>query len=211
MPGKQLLFLFLLLLPALAGAQVHRAYTRAVPEMQFLLKGAWQYNTLTESGFTPTYASGWAAGLGVKIPFNRIWWMQPEILLSQRAASLKYPASGSTAAYAVDFSFRYVDIPLLLSFKPNTIVEFQLGPQMSTLVRHAAAATAGQRNPDLPPSELARWDISLAGGLELNVSPLAFGARYVHGFRELATTDLARQWLGNAKLQGFQLYGALVF
>ncbi|EMR03742.1 porin family protein [Cesiribacter andamanensis] len=201
----------LLLVPILAGAQVHRSYTRSVPEMQFLLKSAWQYTQLQESGFTAEGRSGWAAGMGVKLPFSRFWWMQPEIMLSQRAAALQYPETGTGQVYTVAYTFRYVEIPLLLNFRANDIIEFQLGPQMSTLIRNSSVADAGGQNPNLPPSELGRWDIAAAAGLELNVSPLAFGARYVRGFRDVAATDLARQWLGSGRLQGLHVYGALVF
>ena len=195
----------------LTSAQIHRAYTRPEPVWHFMPKGGWQYTNFSGSSFSSSPASGFVAGMALKIPVRYSWWLQPEVLFSRRSAGLRYPATGSQPAYEVQYTFNFLEIPLLLSYRPNDIVELQAGPQLAMFLSSAAEATEGQASPGLPLSELNRWDVAVAAGVELNVSPLAFGVRYAYGFTQVASTDLANSYLGNAKLQGLQLYGALVF
>lgn len=203
--------LFLLLLPLLAEGQVHRDYTRARQETEFHLKGGWQSYNFAGSSFNTKAGSGWSAGVGFKVPLRYKWWIQPEILYSKRKAALDYPANTATAAHTIAYSFSYVTYPILFIFKPNDLLEFQLGPQFAVLMNYRGTITSNGAAVALNASDIYRWDYAAAAGLEINMSPLAFGMRYAYGLRELAITEQARGLLGTASLSGLQLYGALVF
>lgn len=192
-------------------AQVHRAYTRPEPVWEFLLKGGWQYTSMADSGYDEEFRSGWNAGLGLKIPITGAWWLQPELLYSQRAAMLTYPQSAATAAYEATYTFSYVTYPLLVAYRPNDIFELQFGPQFGVLLSNTVQRSGNKQQNVLSTADLNKWEYGLAGGIELNVSPLAFGVRYAYGLHKIAQTVLARKQLGNGRLQGLQFYGALVF
>ncbi len=200
-----------MVLPLLGMGQIHRAYTRPEPITEFHLKGGWQYNTLAGSGYTASYNSGWLAGIGFKIPLKYRWWLQTEILYSRRKTALQYPGSSAADAFTTSFTFNYINYPILLTFKPNDVLELQLGPQFGILLNNQSTNSNSQSTRTLSPSDVSKWDYAVAGGLELNVSPLAFGVRYAYGFVALATAEQAKEILGNGSLHGLQVYSALVF
>jgi hypothetical protein len=52
-------------------------------------------------------------------------------------------------------------------------------------------------------------DFGLAAGLALNFNALQLGARYHYGLTEIANTDAADSFLGDAKHSYLQVYAAL--
>lgn len=200
-----------LLFPLLLEAQIHRAYTRPEPVWGIMLKGAGQLSSFADSENAASYKMGWNAGLGLKVPLRNAWWLQPELLYNEYKAGLQYQAGGGTDTYEATYSFTYISFPLLLAYRPSDIIEFHLGPQVGTLFRNDVKTTVGSQSFSISPNELNRWEFAAAVGVELNVSPLAFGARYTYGFSEVAESGMASSRIGRAKLQGLQLYGALVF
>lgn len=201
----------MLTIPLLGHSQVHRAYNRPEPVTQYLFKGGWQLASLMNSEFEASYQSGWLAGAAIKLPVWRKWGLQPELLYSRRKAQLLYPAQDSRAAYEAIHTFAFTEIPLLFVYRANDILELQAGPRLDILIDNDVASTSGQTLPRLTPGDLKRWDYAVTAGVEINVSPLAFGARYSYGILKLENSDRAREQLGGGQLHGLSLYGALVF
>lgn len=201
------------LIPLAGYSQIHRAYNRPDAVKSYLLKGGLQYTGFTESTDDASFRAGWQLGVGMKLPIIRRynWWLQPEILYNNYKAALSYPAAGSLQAYESTYSFTFVEMPLLLSYRANDIFELQAGPQVGVLLNNSASSTPKQAITRLTPGDLLRWNYGLSGGIEINMSPLAFGARYSYGLSKLATSPSAVSQLGNASLHGLQLYGAMVF
>ena len=75
---------------------------------------------------------GLAAGAFLSIPLGRIFGIQPEILYSQKG----YQSSGSI----IEFDYKYthtsnfIDVPLLVAFKPIPFLTILAGPQYSFLL-----------------------------------------------------------------------------
>lgn len=203
--------LLILFVPSAVLAQIHRSYTKPEPVWEFMLKGGWQYTSFASSGFEASYGGGWNAGAGLKVPVKGALWLQPEILYSKRSAVLAYPQQGTANAYSVKHTFTYVSYPILFAYRPNDIIEYHLGPQFGVLLGNEVQSTDPAQGSHLSSSEFNKWEYALAAGVELNVSPLAFGARYAYSFRKLANTSLSSSQLGGSQFHGLQLYGALVF
>jgi hypothetical protein len=208
---KYLAVLLILLLPGFVSAQVHRSYTRPEPVWEVLLKGGWQYTSVVGSEHKASFGSGWNAGVGIKIPIRGALWIQPEILYSKRSIVLAYPVQGGTNTYEGIHTFTYVSYPLMLAYRPNDLVEFHLGPQFGVFFGNDFRAEGSGSISRLSASEFNKWEYAAAAGIEVNMSPLAFGARYAYSFRNIAATEQAAEQVGKARLHGLQLYGALVF
>lgn len=203
--------LLILLIPGFISAQIHRTYTRPEPVWEVLLKGGWQYTSAAGSERTASFGPGWNAGVGIKIPLRGGLWIQPEILYSKRSIVLAYPQTGGTGTYEGIHTFTYVSYPLMLAIRPNDLVEFHLGPQFGVFLGNELRTEGNGTVSRLSASEFNKWEYAAAAGIEVNVSPLAIGARYAYSLRNIAATEQATEQLGNARLHGLQLYGAFVF
>ncbi|AHM61748.1 hypothetical protein D770_17480 [Flammeovirgaceae bacterium 311] len=194
-------------------SQIHRAYNRPDAVKSYFLKGGVQYTTFTGSSDLASFQAGWQVGVGMKLPIIRrySWWLQPEFLYNNYKASLSYPAAGALPPYESTYSFTFVEMPLLLSYRANDLFELQAGPQIGVLLNNSASTTTKQAITRLTPGDLLRWNYGLCGGIEINMSPLAFGARYSYGLSKLANSETAASQLGEASLHGLQVYGAMVF
>ncbi len=208
---KSIFVLLIMCLPGITIAQIHRAHTRPEPIWEYMIKGGLQYSSFVNSTHPASFGKGWNAGFALKIPVKRALWVQPEINYTRRKASLQYRQQGGAVANDVTHAFTHMTYSALLAYRPNDIIEYQVGPQFGTLLgyeSHYADINQGYR---LTAGDLNNWEYAVAAGIELNVSPLAFGARYTYGLREFARTTQGIEQLGDARLQGLQLYGALVF
>ena len=75
---------------------------------------------------------GFAAGGFLSIPIGNFLAVQPELLFSQRG----FQGSGSVllSNYSFTRTTNYIDIPLLLAFKPIPFITILAGPQYSYLI-----------------------------------------------------------------------------
>ena len=82
--------------------------------------------------FTADGKAGFAAGAFLSIPIGRYLGVQPEVMFSQKG----FQGSGSFLTYPYDYSTTttYIDIPLLVTFKPSPFVSIVAGPQYSFLL-----------------------------------------------------------------------------
>lgn len=82
--------------------------------------------------FNADAKAGIAAGAFLSIPLGRIFGIQPEILLSQKG----YQTSGSIIGidYRYTHTSNFIDVPLLVAFKPIPFITILAGPQYSFLL-----------------------------------------------------------------------------
>jgi hypothetical protein len=208
---KWLWSIIFVLIPLLGHSQVHRAYTRPEAVKSYLLKGGVLYSSFTGSSYQPSFSIGWQAGVAMKLPLLYRWWLQPELLYSSNRATLSYPADGTRKAYETTYSFDFAELPILLSYRANDIFEVQAGPYVGLLMDDNISSATNPAVSRLTPNELQKWNYGLSAGLEINMSPLAFGARYSYSILKLEEKQIASSYLGGASLHGMQVYGALVF
>jgi len=126
------------------------------------------------------------AGAYVNINFSDKWGITPEVLYSLYG----------TERDNIKVDLDYVAIPVMLRFKPISLLSLEAGPQFSFLTK-AHDEDLGDIT-----DQLKNNDFGLAFGAGLHL-PLGFnvGARYVLGF-----TDISEVSAENVKNRLFQIY-----
>lgn len=127
---------------------------------------------------TPKY--GVAGGLFLSIPVGKYLGVQPGALISQKG----FHASGKLfeETYQISRTTTYLDIPVLVEFKPLKILTLVGGPQYSYLL-HQADIFTGSDNATIQQKEFKNENIrknilSAAFGFDLNLGRFVISGRY---------------------------------
>jgi hypothetical protein len=122
---------------------------------------------------------GLAGGLFVSIPLGSLFGIQPEILFSQKG----YQGSGSIlgSSYSYKYTSNFVDVPLLIAFKPVSLITILAGPQYSFLVSdkyvfNSAVVNIDQQN-EFENDNIRKNILCFIGGADINFSKIVIGAR----------------------------------
>lgn len=156
---------------------------------------------IDDKSFKDEFKFGYNLGGFAEINFNKKIGVQPEVLWSQSsyrtANNIEEVIPGTKADVAVKLN--YLQIPLLLNYRPVKFLSLQVGPQFGILI--------DQNNSMLQNGKDAfkKGDFSMLGGAQLNLGPLKAGARYVVGLTDINDITTQSKW----KNQGFQLYAGL--
>ncbi len=75
---------------------------------------------------------GLAAGAFLSIPFSKYFGIQPEVLFSQKGYKSRGNVLGSN--YELSRTTSFIDVPLLIAFKPVSMLTILAGPHYSFLV-----------------------------------------------------------------------------
>ena len=156
---------------------------------------------IDDKSFRDEFKFGYNLGGFAEINFTKKIGVQPEVLWSQSsyrtATNIEEVIPGTKADVAVKLN--YLQIPLLLNYRPVKFLSLQVGPQFGILI--------DQNNSMLQNGKDAfkKGDFSMLGGAQLNLGPLKAGARYVVGLTDINDISTQSKW----KNQGFQLYAGL--
>lgn len=122
---------------------------------------------------------GLAGGGFVSIPLGRYFGIQPEVLFSQKGYKSTGTYLGNT--YSMTRTTDYVDIPLLVAFKPVEIVTVVLGPQFSYLLKQKDDFTGGtitsSQEQTFTNDNYRKNILSVLAGADVNIDHLVLGAR----------------------------------
>lgn len=122
---------------------------------------------------------GMVGGAFIRIPFGKLLGVQPEILFSQKG----YNGSGSILGFDYKYSRRthFVDVPLLVSFKPVQILTIVAGPQYSFLISQtddfSSSILNSQIEEEFENENLRKNILGIAGGIDINMNHFVLGAR----------------------------------
>ena len=83
---------------------------------------------VNDYNFSTGTLAGLNAGIGLEVPFNRGFAFEPELLYSGKG----YSAATNTGQF--NQRTNWIDLPLLLKFKPTPYFNFVVGPQVSFLL-----------------------------------------------------------------------------
>lgn len=130
-------------------------------------------NFVAESKF------GLAGGAFLAIPLGKLIGVQPEILYSEKGFKSTGTLLGS--AYSLDRSTSFIDIPLLLTVKPVSLITIVAGPQFSFLLKdrntfNNGGATVEQQKL-FETDNIRRNLLSFTGGADVNLSNFVIGLR----------------------------------
>ena len=122
---------------------------------------------------------GLAGGGFVSIPLGRYVGIQPEVLFSQKG----YKSTGTYLgnSYSMTRTTDFIDIPLLVVFKPIEIVSIVVGPQFSYLLKQKEEFIRGSitstQEQDFSNDNYRKNTLSFLGGADVNIDHLILGAR----------------------------------
>lgn len=115
--------------------------------------------------------TGFLGGAYVVLAFSEKWAIQPELLYSSQGSELPNDIKDLT----------YLTIPVLLRWKPISLLSIEAGPQFSSLL------DAVDQSGDSIEEDFKNSDFGLAVGVTIHL-PLGFngGLRYVWGFTNVS-------------------------
>jgi hypothetical protein len=115
--------------------------------------------------------TGFVGGAYVILAFSEKWAIQPEVLFSSQGSNVPDNIN--------DLS--YLNIPVLLRWKPVSLLSIEVGPQFSSLI------SAVDKSGDSIEDDFKNSDFGLALGATVHL-PLGFngGLRYVWGFTNVS-------------------------
>lgn len=153
--------------------------------------------------------TGFHLGAYAHIPLGNAFAFQPEINYTTKGATAQYDILFFNGEYS--FNLNYVDVPLMGVIKFGDAAELHLGPYIGFLTKASLETTGafGDGQEELNRDSFKDMDIGLAAGIALNFDALQLGARYHYGLSEIAKTDAAQNFLGDARHSYLQVYAAL--
>ncbi len=122
---------------------------------------------------------GFAGGGFISIPIGNFLGIQPELIFSQKGLR------GSGRVLLSDYSFtrttNYIDIPLLVAFKPSKFISILAGPQYSYLISQNYKFNSGSINidqqEDFKNENIRKNTFCFTGGFDIYVNNFLFSAR----------------------------------
>lgn len=148
----------------------------------FGLKAGVNYSNVYDSQgeeFQADPKLGVAAGAFVAIPIGKYLGIQPEVLYSQKGFKATGRILGGT--YEFTRTTNFIDIPLLVSFKPSEFLTLLAGPQYSYLIKQsdvfANASTSILQEQEFENDNIRKNILCLTGGVDLTLKHIVLGAR----------------------------------
>lgn len=157
-------------------------YAQGSDELQFGLKAGINLSNVYDSkgeDFDADAKVGLAAGAFLAVPIGKFVGFQPEILFSQKG----FRGTGEFLGSPYEFTrtTSYIDLPLLISFKPNTTVSLLAGPQISYLVRQKdvfrQGANTSAQEQAFENENLRRNTLCFTAGGDFHLEPVVVGVR----------------------------------
>lgn len=170
------------------GMNLNAQTTDTREELRFGIKGGINNsNVWDEEGqdFSADAKNGWAAGGYLSIPIGKYLGLQPEIMYSQKG----FQAYGR--AFGTDYSYvrttEYIDVPILIQFKPSEFVTFLGGPTYSYLMRQTDVRRVGTfteaQEQEFDNSNLTRNTLGAMFGADININHFVIAPRVAWDFR----------------------------
>ncbi|MES2397450.1 MAG: porin family protein [Bacteroidota bacterium] len=122
---------------------------------------------------------GLAAGAFIAIPIGKYLGIQPEVLYSQKGFKATGRILGGNYEFTRTTSF--IDVPLLVSFKPSEFLTLLAGPQYSYLIKQsdvfANSSTSILQEQEFENDNVRKNILCLTGGVDLTLKHIVLGAR----------------------------------
>ncbi|HVU54048.1 MAG TPA: porin family protein [Puia sp.] len=167
------------------------------------VKGGANIFKVDGQGYDQGFHFGYNVGAFAEINFPGVFGIQPELLWNQTnyRTGTQFSSIYPHGLDDVKGKLNYLSIPLLLSFRPAKIISFQAGPQFGILLNQDKNLVDNSKD------AFKKGDLSLVGGVQLNLASLVVGGRYVVGLNNINDVTDDHSW----KNQGFQVYAGFRF
>lgn len=122
---------------------------------------------------------GFAIGGFISIPIGQYFGIQPEVLFSQKGFKSSGTFLGSS--YEMTRTSNFIDVPILVSFKPVENVSLLFGPQFSYLTKQTddfeGGTISATQEEEFSNANLRKNTFGLTGGVDFNVDRMVIGLR----------------------------------
>ncbi len=122
---------------------------------------------------------GFVIGGFVSIPLGSYFGIQPEVLFSQKGFKSTGTFLGST--YEMTRTSNFIDVPILVSFKPVESVSILFGPQFSYLTQQTddfkGGTISSTQEEEFSNANLRKNTFGLTGGVDFNIDQMVIGVR----------------------------------
>jgi hypothetical protein len=149
-------------------------------------------SNLTGTSFKDGFDFGYHAGLFSELMITEKFGIQPELLFSE--TNLRTGASFNSLYSTIALSditkikLQYMMIPVLLDFKPISLVTLQVGPQFGILMNQTKSLQ------DNAGEAFKKGDFSMLGGVQLNFLKFRVYGRYAVGLMNMNDIDSKDKW-----------------
>jgi hypothetical protein len=171
--------------------------------VNFGIKGGANITKVDGKAFSDEFRYGYHLGGFVEIRLGGKIGIQPEVLFNQFQTrtgtdfSNVYPNGNNTS----DVKLNYLTVPILLNYRLANVLTLQAGPQFGVLIsQDKNILQNGQQ-------AFSNGDLSLTGGVQLNLSKFRVNGRYFVGLNNVSDIGDQNKWTN----QGFQLSLGLAF
>lgn len=156
---------------------------------KFGIKAGTDIKKLTGKSFNDQFSYGYHVGAFTEIGFTSKFGIQPELYFSQVNIDTSSKFSDVYNFKKVsNIQLKYINIPILLSYKPNKFVALQAGPQYSILMDNGNTVLQNGKN------AFKKGDLSLLAGIQLKFSKVRLYVRYGVGLSNLNDIDNQEKW-----------------
>ncbi len=156
-------------------------------QLSFGIKSGINIATTRDLIANPKNRLGLHSGCFLKIPLNKVFFLEPEFFYSSKGDKSENQVNSSK----IVTRFNYLSIPLLIGYKIDTKTSFVLGPELSYLV---SAQIVIQKDQILNASKNypSKFDIGLNMGINYEfVKNISADIRYCYGFKTMYYIDNA--------------------
>ena len=152
-------------------------------------KGGANINKLTGKSFSDQFSYGYHLGGFFSVGLGDKFAIQPEVLFNQVNVDTSSNYSTVYKFNKVDkVKLKYLSIPILLNFKPIKFLTLQAGPQFGVLMNKSNTLVENGRN------AFKGGDVSMLGGVQVNIMKLKIYGRYAVGLNNLNDIDDKEKW-----------------
>jgi len=122
---------------------------------------------------------GFALGGFISIPLGKYFGIQPEVLFSQKGFKSTGTFLGSS--YEMTRTSNFIDVPILVAFKPIESVSILFGPQFSYLSKQTddfrGGTISSTQEEEFSNANIRKNIFGLTGGVDFNIDPMVIGVR----------------------------------
>lgn len=172
------------------------SFAQKTPFLQAGIKVGANITKIDGKSFKDEFRFGYSLGGFAAIKVGEKFQIQPEVLFNQYNTKVDSNYNNLVNSNNLkNISLNYLSIPLLLNFSPTKFFTLQAGPQFGILLNKNDNLLKNGKN------AFNNGDLSMLGGVQLNIANFKVSGRYVVGLNDIGDIDNKDQW----KSQGFQL------
>ena len=149
-------------------------------------------NKIEGKSFNDEFRYGYHAGGALEIMLGKVVGIQPEVLFSQSNTQTGYSFdtlyNSINPGLVKDVRLNYISIPVLLNIRPFPFLTLQAGPQFGILMSKEKSLLEDGK------SAFNNGNLSVVGGVQLNISIFRVYGRYGVGLNNMNDIDGRDKW-----------------